>query len=216
MYANVRGMTPMRWAGFAAAVGGGLWAAKGTVILLTGDQPEYIFEVAPLFLALGLVGLHARLRGRGGRTARVGGLLAWAGVALAATTAAVYVATTDGEAFLLDATFPLAMLSIVGALVLLGIAVRRAHALPGRWRSLPLAIVAGVIPLALVGGILETISERLLEIPLVVQGLAWIALGYAIWNRAPPSTFPRQQRPRELDRESAMTASTSVGHFRST
>jgi hypothetical protein len=37
----------------------------------------------------------------------------------------------------------------------------------------------------LVGGILETISERLLEIPLVVYGLAWIALGYAIWNHAP-------------------------------
>ena len=85
----------------------------------------------------------ARLRGRGGRPARVGGMLAWAGVALGATTAAVYVATTDDEAFPLDFTFPLTMLSVIGALVLLGIAVRRAGALAGRWRSLPLAMVAG-------------------------------------------------------------------------
>lgn len=170
------------WAGLAAGVGGGLWVAKATAILVTGEQPEYIFEVAPLFLALGLVGLHARVRGRGGRPARVGGMLAWAGVALGATTAAVSVATTDGEAFPLDFTFPLTMLSVLGALVLLGIAVRRADALPGRWRSLPLAIVAGVIPFMIVGGVLETISERLLEIPLVLFGLAWIALAYAIWT----------------------------------
>lgn len=134
------------WAGFAAGVGGGLWVVKATAIVLTGDQPEYIFEVAPLFLALGLVGLHARLRGRGGGPARVGGMLAWAGVVLGATTAAVYVATTDGEAFPLGFTFRLTMLLVIGALVVLGIAVRRAGALAGRWRSLPLAMVAGVIP----------------------------------------------------------------------
>lgn len=104
---------------------------EGTAIVLTGDQPEYIFEVAPLFLALGLVGLHARLGGRGGRPARVGGALAWAGVALAGVSAAYYVATTDDEAFLLNATMPLTALSIFVGLVLLGIAVRRADALPG-------------------------------------------------------------------------------------
>lgn len=180
MHGTVRNVALIRWAGFAAAVGGVLWAVKGTAIVLTGDQPEYIFEVAPLFFALGLVGLHARLEGRGGRPARVGGALAWAGVALAGVSAAVYVATTDDEAFPLSATMPLTALSILVGFVLLGIAVRRADALPGRWRSLPLAIVAGFPLMIVVGGVLEALNERLLEIPLVVVGLAWIALGYAI------------------------------------
>ncbi len=102
-------------------------------------------------------------------------------------SAAYYVATTDDEAFPLNATIPLTALSIFVGLVLLGIAVRRADALPGRWRSLPLAIGAGGFPLMIVvGGVLEALSERLLEIPLVVLGLAWIALGYAICH-APDS-----------------------------
>ncbi len=111
---------------------------KGTAVLVGGDQPEYIFEVAPLFFALGLVGLHARLEGRGGRPARVGGALAWAGVALAGPSAAYYVATTDGEAFPLSVTISLTALSTLASLVLLGIAVRRTDALPGaggRFRS---------------------------------------------------------------------------------
>ena len=110
----------------------------------------------------------------------MGGALAWAGVALAGVSAAVYVATTDDEAFPLSATMPLTALSILVGFVLLGIAVRRADALPGRWRSLPLAIVAGFPLMIVVGGVLEALNERLLEIPLVVVGLAWIALGYAI------------------------------------
>ncbi len=133
-------------AGGAAAIGGGLWVAKATAILATGDQPEYIFEIAPPFLALGLVGLHALLGGRGGWRARAGGILAWLGVVAGTITALVYVATTDDESGVLSVTFPVTMLSIVGALVLLGVAVRRARALPGRWRSLPLAHGVGLIP----------------------------------------------------------------------
>jgi len=185
VHGTVRSPALVRWAGFAAAVGGALWAVKGTAILLTGDQPEYIFEVAPLLFAIGLAGLHALLERHGGKSARVGGALALTALALAASSAAYYLATTDDEGFPLSATIPLTALSIFAALVLLGIAVRRADALPGRWRSLPLAIGAGAVPMLMVGGILEGLSERLLEIPLVVLGLAWIALGYAIWTHVP-------------------------------
>jgi len=173
-------MVVARIAGSAAAIGGGLWIAKATAILATGDQPEYVFEVAPPFLALGLAGLHALLGGRGGWLTRAGGILAWTGVVAGAITALGYVATTDAEAGVLVATFPLTMLSIVGALVLLAVAVRRVHALPGRWRSLPLGMVFGVVPFIVVGGILEAIDERLLELPLVAYGAAWIALGYVV------------------------------------
>jgi hypothetical protein len=35
------------------------------------------------------------------------------------------------------------------------------------------------------GGILEMLNERLLEIPIVLLGVAWSALGYAIWRHTP-------------------------------
>jgi peptidoglycan/LPS O-acetylase OafA/YrhL len=115
----------------------------------------------------------------------VGGTFAWGGVALTVSSAAYYVATTDDEAFPLAATIPLTALSILAGLVLLGVAVRQADALPGRWRSLPLAMGAGAVPLVMIGGILEKLNERLLEIPIVALGLAWMALGYALWSQAP-------------------------------
>ncbi len=183
MHGIVRSVALTRWAGFAAALGGALWAVKGGAILVTGDQPEYIFEVAPLFLALGLVGLHARLEGHGGGSGRVGGALAWASLALALVSVVVYLVTTDDEVvFPLSATIPLTALSILASLVLLGIAVRRVGALPGRWRSFPLSMGVAVLPLMVIGAILETLDERLLELPLVVLGLAWVMLGCAIWS----------------------------------
>ncbi len=178
LHGIVRSVALTRWAGFAAALGGALWVVKGGAILVTGDQPEYIFEVAPLLFALGLVGLHARLEGHGSGSGRVGGALAWASLALALVSAVVYLATTDDEVFLLSATIPLTGLSILASLVLLGIAVRRVGALPGRWRSFPLSMGVAVLPLMVIGAILETLDERLLELPLVVLGLAWVMLGW--------------------------------------
>jgi hypothetical protein len=185
VHGAARRVALIRWVGLATALAGMLWAAKGIAILLTGDQPEYVFELAPLFFALGLLALHARLEGRGGEAARLGGALAWSGLALVLASAALYLATGEEEGFPVGVTIPLAALSILAGLVLLGIAARRTNALPGRWRSFPLAMGIGVIPLMMVGGILETLDERLLEIPIVLLGLAWSALGYAIWRHTP-------------------------------
>ena len=50
----------------------------------------------------------------------------------------------------------------------------------GRWPA-PLAWWIGValVPAFLVGGVLSEIAERLLEIPLVCVGIAWMTVGWA-------------------------------------
>lgn len=55
-----------RWGGAATIMGGAMWAARASVIVLGGDQPPYLFEAAPLAFALALLALSARLAGRGG------------------------------------------------------------------------------------------------------------------------------------------------------
>ncbi len=43
--------------GIGAVVGGGLWATKSIIILVTGSQPDYLFELAPIGLAAAALGL---------------------------------------------------------------------------------------------------------------------------------------------------------------
>ncbi len=184
--AAVAGVALTRWAGFAAALGGALWVVKGVAGFVTGDQPVYILEVvhtllllgyvALLLFALGLVGLHTRLEGHGGKSGWVGGALAWASIALAPVVVGSFVFF-----FPLTAMVGLTWLLITSSLVLLGIAVRRVGALPGRWRWLPLSMGVAGLPLIMISPyLLLTLDDRLLDSLFIVPGLAWVMLGWRI------------------------------------
>ncbi len=193
--AAVAGVALTRLAGFAAALGGALWVVKG-VGFVAGDQPEYGLEVvrtlhllgyvALLLFALGLVGLHTRLDGHGGKSGWVGGALAWASIALAPVVVGSFVfffliVAPDVITFPLTAMVGLTWLFITSSLVLLGIAVRRVGALPGRWRWLPLSMGVAGLPLIMISPYLVlTLDGRLLELLFVVPGLAWVMLGWRI------------------------------------
>jgi hypothetical protein len=65
-------------------------------------------------------------------------------------------------------------------LVLLGSATLQARVFLPPWSALPLAMGLGGPLLILAGGGLAMISERLLEIPIVLVGLSWMLLGYLL------------------------------------
>ncbi len=69
---------------------------------------------------------------------------------------------------------------LVIALVLLGVASRKSSRL--RWSALPFWMGVLVAPSFVLGGALAEINERLLEIPLVVFAIGWLALGYSMWQ----------------------------------
>ena len=74
----------IRLGGVAAMAGGSMWVVKGGGILLTGQQPPVVFETAMPLFAVGLLGLHARLDGRGGPLGKAGVLVAYIALASAA------------------------------------------------------------------------------------------------------------------------------------
>ncbi len=61
----MRSPSPIRLGGVAAMLGGTMWVLKGGGIMLGFPDPN-LFVPAQLFFALGLLGLHACLTGRGG------------------------------------------------------------------------------------------------------------------------------------------------------
>jgi hypothetical protein len=153
-------------------------------ILISGDQPPVLFEIAPAFFLLGLFGLRSHLGHRGGRMAGAGmvavALAALFGIAtwvLSVTGEDSATASSDEE---FQPTLLLAFLALLTGLALLGIVTRRTRAFGDRWSVLPLGLVLAAPVIGIVGGVLEGINERLLEVPLVLYGCGWIGLGYAL------------------------------------
>lgn len=159
-----------------------MWAAKGLGILVTGDQPPVLFELPMVLFPIGLLGLNRRLRSREQRWRRFGAALAWVGLGTAAATAITLgLAGEDLPGGLVGAGMALSALATVVALVLLGLAAKRAQLFPGRWSSLAFILGLSIVPgVTVVGGVLEGVHERLLEVPLVAIAFGWILLGLLV------------------------------------
>lgn len=191
---SARRVALRRYAAMAAAFGGTAWTVKAVVTLVTGDEPPAAFAIGFALFPFALLGLWSLVRKVDGRAPPIGGAIAAtaaASVILAAIIRAVGgagVEPTDDEVTVLTPFIAIGGFGTFAALVVLGIVVRRSSALSAPYTSLPWAMGVATIPLLIVGGALEAVSERLLEIPIALLGLCWIALGAALWNDAAQET----------------------------
>ena len=176
----------------AALLGGGLWIAKGASILVTGYQPTLMFEVGSFAFPVALMGLDALLRQREPGLSRAGGTAAAVAVTIGlALTTILAVVDNPADAVTSLAAATMALATVV-SLLLLGAACRRSHGLPAPWARLPWVMGVAIVPSVMViGGLLAAIHERLLELPIVAYGVAWVILGYAmlatVSHTKPPS-----------------------------
>lgn len=178
--------TLVRWGGVAAMAAGLLLAAKGVAIIAFDRDPGFV-PPATLLFALGMLGLHARLRGGGGPLGTVGVSLAW--VALAASVVNVVglalsiPAPADPDApALLEITYMVAFLGILVGLLVLGVAALRAGVMAAPWGTVPLAVGVLWFPLQGIGFVVSD------GVGLVLGGLAWVPLGYVLWSRGDTPT----------------------------
>lgn len=185
--------TLIRWGPPAAMLSGVLVIAKGAAIIVSGADPSLV-PPATLLFALGMAGLHARLRGAGGPLGTVGVLLAWIALAASAVNliglALSIPAPGDPDApTLLEITYLVAFLGILFGLLALGIAALSARVMLSPWHVVPLAVGALWFPLQGVG---FAISDG---VGLVLGGLAWTFLGYVLWSQSGASfTEPSRVR----------------------
>ena len=184
--------TLIRWGGLAAMLSGALLAVKGVVILVSDADPSLV-PPATLLFALGMVGLHARLAGRGGLLGTIGLILAW--VAIGASTVnliAQVLGLTPAERplpTLFQVTYMVAFLAILIGLLVLGIATLQAEVLSSPWRAVPLAVGVLWFPLQVVGFVAPDGVE------IILTALAWALLGYVLWSG---SGAPAEQPTRRV------------------
>jgi hypothetical protein len=168
------------WSVRAAVIAGVIYVPLGVFFLVSeqrGDNYRFptdyvvegLFAVALALTAVALVGFHVALSERYGRLGMVAVVLAVAGHVAMATSATV---STIAGADTIDILIPLGFLGAMIGAIILGIASWRARALP-RWNSILLVIAyPATITLGDNGG-------------LIVLGLVWGAIGYALWSIMP-------------------------------
>ena len=130
----------------AAIVGGACWAVKAAGILITGVQPPVIYDVAPLFFPVTVLGLYSLLDAPRSGSARSGLVLACC-AELAALILVVGLLVGPPEwspngntVTVLTPFTAVASLATLVGLCLLGVVVRRTRALTGWWATLPVLL----------------------------------------------------------------------------
>jgi hypothetical protein len=172
----------VRWGGLAAMLSGALLVVKGVAILVSDADPSFV-PPATLLFALGMVGLHARLAGRGGLLGTIGVLLAWVVVVASAVNLIglalpIPAPGEPGASVLLRITYMVAFVGILVGLLALGVAALLSGVMPAPRGAVPLAVGMLWFPLQGVG---FAISDG---VGLVLGGLAWALLGYVLWSES--------------------------------
>ncbi|NUR15634.1 MAG: hypothetical protein HOQ13_04900 [Dermatophilaceae bacterium] len=175
----------------ASAVGGLFWAIKAAGLMIAGVQPPVVYEIAPMFFPVAVLGLYNLLEGNRSRLARAG--LTLAGIAELCAVVSVlgmymgpaqWIPTGDTVTVLTPFITLAAVGSIVGTL-LVGIVIRRTASLPDRWKSYPMGLALSVIPLIASSALFQALNRRLFELPTLVIGLEWIVLGAVMARQRP-------------------------------
>jgi hypothetical protein len=163
--------------GIAALIGAVMWAYKGVVILVTGDQPDYWFELALAWFGVSILFLASALR-RQVRRSRLVTILGWVSAVAGSVASLAYWLDGNDEGLFGPAAFVM-MVSTIALLFLMGGEVHKKHLL-GKYdfgpRLLAWLYVAAIPAGAVLAGLF---GERYLEIGLlaVVAGWAVVALG---------------------------------------
>jgi hypothetical protein len=165
----------------AAVLGGCLWIGKGASILVAGYQPPLTFEVGAFAFPVALLGLDALIRQREPALSRTGGTAAAVAATVGLALLAVFAVVDDPPEVVTSLAAVTMGLATLVSLLVLGAACRRTQGLPAPWGRLPWVMGVALLPsMTVIGGLLAALHERLLELPVVAYGVAWVILGYAM------------------------------------
>lgn len=178
----------IRWGGLAAIVGGVLFLAFPLLGYARVSVPFFGGMVGGLLLTcVGMVGFHALQSQRYGRVGVAGFWLVVVASLVVAFGVADYFIWGDFLQQAPPAWLGWGLLVLVVGFVLFGSATLRARVLP-RW--------CGVVFIVATPAALASSTVGAFAAVFVVFGLAWLALGYALWRRREAPTVQQPRRAR--------------------
>lgn len=181
--------------GTAALVGASMWAYKSVVILVTGGQPDYWFELALVWFGVSMLLLAMALRHQVTRTRAVA-LLGWVAAVAGITASVAYWLDGDDEGLFGPAALVM-MLATVVLLLLVGGEVHDRHMF-GKYDFGPRLLAWLYVAAIPVGAVLSGLfGERYLEVGLLAVVAGWVVLALgALHASAPRPRSSSSMRPR--------------------
>ncbi len=177
------GLSLQPWSGGFALVGAAMWAYKSIVILATGEQPDYWFELALVFFGVSILLLVHSIGQQIVRFSRMVVILGWVAAIGGAVAGMAYLIEGDDDLF--GPAALATMLSIIATLFLIGSQVRRDQLLP-RFNFAPTLLAWLFVASIPLGAVLSGIDERLLEVALMGTVVGWVVLALATLSSPTP------------------------------
>lgn len=118
----------------------------------------------------------------------------WAGVTALVLGTVVVIDALLGPSVIGGLASLATSLAWIAGLAGTGLATAELRVLTARSASLPFRMALWSVPAFLAGGLLSTVDERLLELPVLVYGGLFVVLAWQLW-RADPLTTPTGGRP---------------------
>jgi hypothetical protein len=153
-------------------MGAAMWAYKGIVILVTGDQPNYWFELALVWFGVSILFLAYAL-GRQLRRSRLVTMLGWVSAVAGSVASIAYWADGNDEGLFGPAAFVM-MVSTIVLLFLVGGEVHQKRLL-GKYDFGPRLLAWLYVAAIPVGAVLAGLfGERYLEVGLLAVVAGWV------------------------------------------
>jgi hypothetical protein len=183
----------MNVAGALIALGAAAILAKGMLLIFTGHDRSLVPWFG-LLVTAGFVVASMALR----RSVQRWRWLAWLGggaalVGLVSSVVAVVyllsgtIPESPRAPGLVGVSYGVMSAGVAVSLLSLGVLIARNRSLRGRWRWFPLGLIVAQLPIFIVAGAIAVVvgSEDLADgLGLVLTGLAWMLLGYAISEKS--------------------------------
>lgn len=165
----------------SAAIGAALWTYKSVVILVTGEQPDHVFQIAPFFFGVATVLLVYALADGLSRPKWLLTGLGWLAVTAGAVALVAHFA--QGEDGLGDPAYLINLVATTVVFFLMGGDIRRTRRL-GEWSFTPTFLAWALVLAIPLGAVLESFNERLLEVSLLVVSSGWAMLAAATLTKS--------------------------------